>query len=403
FNSLGLALVSQPLQTLVDKVLFFLPNLVAGGVLAFVAWVVAILVRKGATAALGATQLDDRLSQTAGMRPVSGTVGDVLYWIILLLFLPAVLGALELQGLLEPVQGMIDEALAMVPNIFSGAILAGVGWFLATLLRNLVTSLLSVSGADRLGERAGLRGTMPLSRLAGLVVFVFVFVPALIAALNAVQIDAIAGPATEMLGALMAAIPRIFAAAVILGAAFLVAGFVSDVISSLLGGIGFDQLPGKLGLRALPEGTSPSRFVGRVLVFFIMLFATVEAASMLGFTQMSDIVAMLIQFAGDVLLGAVVIAVGLWIANLTHAAIMRQAGENASFLAGLARLAILGIVFAMGLSAMNIAQNIVDAAFYLTLGAVAVAAALSFGLGGREAAGKQMEHWLARLRREEVA
>ena len=37
----------------------------------------------------------------------------------------------------------------------------------------------------------------------------------------------------------------------------------------------------------------------------------------------------------------------------------------------------------------------------LTLGAVAVAVALSFGLGGREAAGKQMEHWLSRFRGEQ--
>ena len=70
--------------------------------------------------------------------------------------------------------------------------------------------------------------------------------------------------------------------------------------------------------------------------------------------------------------------------------------------AGLVRVAILGTVFAMGLSAMNIAQNIVDAAFYLTLGAIAVAVALSFGLGGREAAGKQMDHWFSRLRNDEV-
>ena len=400
FNSLGLTLVSQPLQTLVDKVMAFLPNLVAGGVLALVAWLVATFVRKGAASALGSTQLDDKLSQAADMKPISGTVGDVLYWVILLLFLPAVLDALQLQGLLDPVQGMVDKILAMVPNIISGAVLAGVGWFLATLLRNLVSSLLSVSGADKLGERAGLRGTMPLSKLVGLVVFVFVFVPALIAALNAVQIDAIAAPATEMLGAMMSAIPRIFAAAVILGIAFFIAGFVSDVISNVLGGVGFDQLPAKLGLHALPEGTLPSRFVGRVIVFFIMLFATVEAASMLGFAQMSDIVAMLIEFGGNVLLGAVIIAAGLWIANLAHAAITRQAGDNSAFFAGLARFAILGIVFAMGLNAMNIAPNIVEAAFYLTLGAVAVAVALSFGLGGREAAGKQMDHWLSRFRNE---
>jgi len=49
---------------------------------------------------------------------------------------------------------------------------------------------------------------------------------------------------------------------------------------------------------------------------------------------------------------------------------------------------------------MGIADDIVNLAFALTLGAVAVALALAFGLGGREAAGKQMEHWLSRFRGE---
>jgi hypothetical protein len=53
----------------------------------------------------------------------------------------------------------------------------------------------------------------------------------------------------------------------------------------------------------------------------------------------------------------------------------------------------------MGLRAMGIADDIVNLAFMLTFGAVAVAGALSFGLGGREAAGRQMEYWLSKLRK----
>jgi hypothetical protein len=67
-------------------------------------------------------------------------------------------------------------------------------------------------------------------------------------------------------------------------------------------------------------------------------------------------------------------------------------------MAGLGRIAILALIVAMGLRAMGIANDIVIIAFGLTLGAVAVAIALSFGLGGREAAGRQMEHWLSKLR-----
>ena len=89
---------------------------------------------------------------------------------------------------------------------------------------------------------------------------------------------------------------------------------------------------------------------------------------------------------------------GFWLAGIAHAAVIRVSGESAAVLAGILRAAILGLVFAMGLRAMGIADDIVNLAFGLVLGSLAVAFALSFGLGGREAAGKQMEHWLAQLR-----
>jgi len=81
----------------------------------------------------------------------------------------------------------------------------------------------------------------------------------------------------------------------------------------------------------------------------------------------------------------------------TLLALIAWLATHSETLAGVARVAILGLVIAMGLRAVGIADDIVDFAFLLTFGAVAVAVALSFGLGGREAAGRQMEYWLAKL------
>jgi hypothetical protein len=133
-----------------------------------------------------------------------------------------------------------------------------------------------------------------------------------------------------------------------------------------------------------------------------MLFAVVEAANRLGFVQVSELVTMFVQFGGDILLGAVILVAGFWLANIAAEAINRASGEHTSGLARIARVAILGLVIAMGLRAMGIADDIVNLAFGLGFGAVAVAVALSFGLGGREAAGRQMEYWLAKLRKDEA-
>ena len=108
----------------------------AGGVLLLVAWVLATVVRKIAKEGLAATSLDERLEAQAGGRPLSDTLPNVLYWLILLLFLPAILGAFEVRGLLEPVQGMLDKILAMLPNIIGAGVIGLVGWVVARIVRD---------------------------------------------------------------------------------------------------------------------------------------------------------------------------------------------------------------------------------------------------------------------------
>jgi len=399
FNVLDLEIVSAPLQALVTKVFEFGPSVFAAGILALVAWVLASIARGLIGAGLARTTLDEKISKEAEMKPVSQSIGDVVYWLIILLFLPAILGTLQMEGLLVPVQGMVDKVLAMLPSIFAAALIGIVGWFVARILRDLVQNLLSVFGADSLGEKAGLTGNVSLSQLGGLLVFIFVFVPALVAALNTLQIESISAPATDMLGTFMAAIPDIFAAVVILSIAVFLARFISGLISSMLDGLGVNALPAKLGLAAVADSKfALSTFVGQVVSFFIILFASVEAANQLGFGQVSEISSTLIAFAGQVLLGAIILIAGFWLAGIAHSAVLRISGDDARPMAAVLRAAIIGLVLAMGLRAMGIADDIVNLAFGLVLGAVAVAFALSFGLGGREAAGKQMEYWLQNLR-----
>lgn len=399
FDALGLALVTTPLNTLANQIFEYIPQLIGGGVLILVAWLMASVIKMVVSKALSATTLDDTLSKEAGMKPMSINLANAIYWFIILLFLPAILGALQLGGLLDPVQSMVNKVLNIIPNIFAAVVIGGVGWFVAKILRDLSTNLLTAAGFDALGQKAGLKGDVRVSRLVGTVIFIFIFIPALIAALNALQIEAISKPATDMLAMIMGAIPNMFAAVVIILITYYVAKLASNLIVNLLDGMGINSMPAKLGLgEAFDDKFTLSGLVGRLIVFFAMLFASVEAANRLGFSQVRDIVSVFIQFGGQILLGCIILAVGCWLANIAHSGIKRVSGDQATAMAGLARIAILTLVAAMGLRSMGIANDIVNMAFGLTLGAVAIATALSFGLGGREAAGKQMEYWLSKLR-----
>jgi hypothetical protein len=430
FSVLRVEGVSGPLSTLATTVMEYLPRLLLAILLAAIAWLVATVLRTVVGKALGATTLDERLSQSAEVPPLSQTMANVVYWLVLLLFLPAIVGALQIEGLMLPLSNMTADLLGILPNLFAAIVIGVVGFIIAKVVRGLVTNLLASTGVDRLSQRNEATEGLRLSELGGLLAFILVIVPTLIAALDALRIQAISVPLTDMLDMFLAAIPNLLAATAILVVAWFVGRLVADLVARLLASLGFDRLPERLGMghafapagataaatttteygtTATPPPTaSPattgtgtagtgrltlSELAGRVALFFVMLFATVEAAHRLGFVGVRDLLATFITFGADVLLGLVIFVVGYWLANLAATAIQRANRDNAVGLARIARVAILGLVIAMGLRAMGVADDIVNLAFGLVLGAVAVAVALAFGLGGREAAGAVARRW----------
>lgn len=404
FNALNLAMVSGSLAALTTQLFEYAPRVLGAMLLALLAWLLATLVRGLTQKVLDRTTLDERLSEHANISPISESLSGALYWLVILLFLPAILGTLQMDGLLSPLREMTTKALDMLPNAVAALIIGGIGWIVATVLRNLTTNLLRSAGIDQVGTKAGLSDTVQLSGLAGLLVFILVFVPSLIAALDALRIDAISAPATQMLALLMESVPRIVAAGLILAITWMVASFASRLLANLLASVGLDTVPARIGMSHAFQKTPPSMLIGRITLVFAMLFAVVEAGNQLGFQRFSDMITTFIEFAGDVLLGSAILVIGFMLANLAYEAIARasehedgSSSDGGIGLARVARVAILGIVVAMGLRAMGIADDIVNLAFGLTLGAVAVAVALAFGLGGREAAGRLASRWVDRL------
>jgi hypothetical protein len=413
--------VSGPLSS-------FAATIIPAAVLALVAWLVATIARAVVNKALAASNLDETLSEKANTQPMSQTLGNVVYWLVLLLFLPAIVGVLRIQGLMEPLSNMMNDLLGMLPNVLAAAVIGVVGWIVAKVIRGIVTNLLAATGVDRVVQDSESTRGLRLSQLGGTLAFVLVIVPTLIAALDALRIESISRPLTRMLDEFLQAVPNVLAAAAILILAWFIGRFVAGLVSRLLANLGFDLVPERIGLghafaapaaqppmametgvdgTIAPDGTvtpsasaSPaaaptlrlSDLAGRIALFFILLFATVEAAALIGFDGVHELLEQFIAFGADILLGLVIFVFGYWLADLAARAIERANPEGRG-MARIARVAILGLVLAMGLRAMGVADDIVNLAFGLVLGAVAVAVALAFGLGGREAAGQIAQRW----------
>lgn len=425
-DALKLTTVSQPLNNFLNQIFAFLPRLGAAAVLVAIAWLVATLARMAVIRLAQSFNLDGRLSPPPPAAPpeatgiaddaaaaapapflLSETLGNALYWFVFLFFLPLIMSVLELQGPLSPVQNLLNSFLAALPRIIEAVVIGLVGWFIARIVRGIVTNLLAAIGTDQLGTRLGLRrtsGGLALSGLLGTLVYVLILIPTAIAALDALNIAAISVPAASMLNQILNAIPQIFTAAVILVIAYVVGQFICELVSDILTSLGFNGIFDYLGFSVTPVDPSvpspvqprrtPSQIAGIVAFVGVMLLATVAATNVLNIPALTAIVSGLIVVFGRVLVGVVVFAVGLYLANLVFGLISSSGGRQARILGQAARIAVLALTGAMALQQMGIASDIVNLAFGLLLGAIAVAIALAFGLGGRDVAAEQLRAWL---------
>ncbi len=460
-QTLQLEAVSEPLNALLEQITSFLPKIGGALILLALAWLLATLVKMLVTRTLRAFRVDERLGQqvggerttttttpasstTTGNIPpratgttpsttssqfsLSETIANTLYWFIFLLFLPSILSTLELEGTLQPVQGLVDKILSILPNILAAILIGFVGWTIAQIVRKVVTNLLAATGTDRIGARFGLStatGGKSLSWIIGTVVYVLVLIPVAIAALQALKIEAISEPAIAMLNDILTVLPQIFTAAVILTFAYVAGKYLAELVTSILTSIGFNNLPQWLGLSFVTTPRTPSRMrtpspgigeptaiqpsipsktpselVGIIVLVGIMLVAALTAVDILNIPALTNLVGAIVLIAGQVLTGIVIFAIGLYLANLAFNLITSSGNRQSRILAQTARIAIIALVSAMALQQMGIASSIVNLAFGLLLGAIAIAIALAFGLGSRDIAAEQVREWLNSFKRD---
>ncbi|HKR86765.1 MAG TPA: mechanosensitive ion channel [Phenylobacterium sp.] len=372
----------------------------------------------------GLAKLIDRVPgvnphQPADAKRTTGyQLGQLGYWLVLLLGVIAALTMLGLSSVVTPLNTLLTGVLAFIPNVVGAALIFFIGLVVATLARRVVETALNVAHVDRALEKTGvsqMTGASGLAKASGTLVFVLIVIPVTIAALQQLNIRAISDPAVAVLSTVLAAVPRVLAAAIVLGIALLIARWVSGLLEQLLPSLGVDRSLSALGLgqprplatdatlegapptTGTASGMTPSKIIARVVLVAIMLFSAVEAARLLTFGAIAVMLAQILELGARVLFGGAIILAGVMIANFLAGLARRSSGGEEGIASTIVRWSTIALASAMGLRFMGLADEIVVIAFALILGAAAVAAALAFGIGGRETARRLLEQWTQRM------
>jgi len=403
---LGLSSITQPLNSLLNVTFAYIPQLLGAVLLLLAAWLIATLLKKLILVFFNRTKLDEKLEEQAEpgreMVDLGSAVAELVYWAVFILFLPAILSALAMGGLVAPIQNMVNIFLAFIPNLFGAGVLVFIGYFIAKICKNITTKFFKALKVDDFGKKSGLTvedDNKSLAEILGMVVYLLILIPVIISALKVLGLESIAQPATEMLSDIFTFVPVLFSATLIVVFAYFIGKMVGELTSNLLSKIGFDRILPLIGINEaninLPE------LLGKLITILIVLVASLEAAAILGFAQLANLMEQFVVMAGNVLVGVVIVGFGLYIANLVADLIKKSVTKNAGLMALVAKVGILVLAVSMGLSQMGLAPEIIMWAFIFLVGSFAVSFAIAFGMGGKDFAAKRLLELEERMKQNE--
>jgi len=363
-------------------------------------WIVAKVISWAIAKATGKVPVLQKAgADGASIGSSLGSIASMLVW---LFGLTAVLQLFGLTQVLEPIQSLLSGVLGFLPRLIGAVFVFVLGALVAKIVRQLVETALGALPFDKWLGKAGAGkvtgapepatygatgvavesgNSVQTSKLIALVLYSMIMIVVAIAALQVLGISSISDPAQQMLNTILDAIPHIIAAALLLGIGVLIARFAGDLLRQLLDGLGTDRALREM--EVLPEGKTATPAITKVAQVAIVLFFGVMAAQLLQFPQITVFISEVLTLGGKVVFGAAIIAAGYFIATLLAKLTSGTASQVIKY-------ATLVLFAAIGLKFMGLADSIINLGFGALVVGAAAAAALAFGLGGREAAARQL-------------
>jgi small-conductance mechanosensitive channel len=196
-------------------------------------------------------------------------------------------------------------------------------------------------------------------------------------------------PLQDALSAFFSYLPQLIGAIVILIVGYVVARALQAIVGRVLQGIGFDRWMERGGIKQFFDraetNQTPVSILGALVFWFVFIIAITMAADALGIPQVSAVLAQLIAYIPSIIAAILILILAALLANFLASIVRGATGSDV--LSSIARYAIIVYAVFAALTQLGIAVQLTANTFLIVLGAVALAAAIAFGLGGREVAG----------------
>lgn len=388
------------MENMFDSLIMELPNVFKAILLLLLAWGVAVVARLiiqklfvkiGVGKALSKTPLFKDETESEKMLE---QVGRLVYFLVFVLFLPAVFNAINMTEVALPISNMMSQFLNYIPSIIAATIIVVIGIFVARLVKELFKQFFQTLKLDKVFQKVNPErnegdAQIKLSHVLANVIYVLVLIPFITIALEALNIASISVPIQSVLNDVLSMIPNIFVAIVLIIVGYYIGKFLGNLLTNLLQGVGIDKVSKSLGLGTGDTSFNIGKAAGVLVQVLVVLFFTVEALHVINLQVLNAIGNAVIVYLPYLLSAVLILGIGLFLANLVGRLIKKS--TNSTLSAILIKSVIIVFAVFMTLDQLHFATSIVNTAFLLILGGLSVAFALSFGLGGREFAKNTLE------------
>ena len=357
---------------------------IAGGILIF--GILASYVLRGlVSGAINRTGLGKRAKSTGGN--IGKSIGKAFFWLAILFTLYLAFSRVGLGDNFKSVETLFTNIANFVPKLIGAGFTFFIGFIIAKVAGNATTSVLEAAQVDSLAAKSGVTsasgGKGSLTKALGTHVFVIIIVPVAVAALGTLNLKGVREPLSSMLEGFTSYIPALVGASLVLGGSIFIGRFISNFLTNFLPTIGFDNSVNSIMMLDDGEGlkTSPSKSAGYVAFLITLVVGLSAAVNILGNDSLSEAFGTVQKFGGSLLRAAVLIGIGVFLANFMGRFMSSMMNAKiASFI----KYVVMAIFIFMGLNSLDQTGQIVSVAFSAFVISAAVAAAIAFGLGGRD-------------------
>ena len=224
--------IAQPILLLLNTIWGYVPNILAAGIVLWVGFAIARLIRQLLIPLFQKLKVD-RLQEKAGIdvpdtAKLSNTLSYIVYALILIPVIIIALQLLNIRAISDPAVNMLNIIFNKIPSIVVAAFIIGLGCVIAKFACQIISRLIAATGVDaKLNTLTDGKTTkFVLSNVIGIVVQVVLILFFVAEGLNVLGLTVL----TAISAAIIAYLPSVLAAAIILVVAFLAAKIVEKAM-----------------------------------------------------------------------------------------------------------------------------------------------------------------------------